>query len=293
MFVSAMTRRFACLIVAILACAFLVVPSDAAHASPDKLCAEPLSAATSLKARIDAHNARPHQFVLPRQQAAYAAYNAEAQRLNLEQTRVLGRLRNCVEAMKTLEDTAAGSPPLTPPTSRTVDKIRAGAAEVPANWQRPPRPPQNQYWRVPDELRPLYEALRGVSPPPAFRTRSVPLRGQPRPAPGSPDPAYPGTTIARRTNSASDVSPDHIISLAEMMQMRGFLKLRPENMYQVVNARMNLQWLSKPANDSKSSRSVAGMSGVDPAWKQSQIQLENQVRRQLQQAIDTLLKSQK
>ncbi|WBB71266.1 hypothetical protein O7602_16010 [Micromonospora sp. WMMD1128] len=287
------TRRCAYLLVLVLAVAFLLAPIRPAQASPADLCTEPLNATTLLKARIDAHNAQPHQFELPKQQAAFAAYNAEAHRLNLEKTRILARLENCVAAMKALEDTAAGSPPLTPPQARTVRKIQAALDQVPANWQRGPRPSPQEYWRVPDGLRPLYDTLRGVSPPGSFRTRNVPLRGQPRPAAGSPDPAYPGKTIGQRANTYSDVSPDHIVPLAEIVQMPSFLKLRPENMYQVANARMNLQWMSSPANDAKSSRSVAGMSGVDPVWQQNQIQLEIQVRRELRKAIDTLLKSQK
>ena len=55
---------------------------------------------------------------------------------------------------------------------------------------------------------------------------------------------------------------------------------------------MNLQWLTVKSNSSKSSKSVAGMSGVDPQWQADQILLENEVRKKLQDTINQLLKSQ-
>ncbi|MPY59337.1 hypothetical protein [Streptomyces spongiae] len=283
------------LLAIVLTCALLVLPGAAAHASPTDLCAEPLAAAESVNRKVDAHNAKPHLFELPRQQAAYNAYNAEAAQLNAERTAAMSRLTACVEAMKTLEDTSAGSPPLSKPRADTLKGLEEATKKVPTGWQPPPPPGPGKNWRVPKgtAVRPLYDSLRDLTPP---KFGNVTLRGSPRPAIGSRDTAYPassGYTIGTNASGLSKVVPDHIVPLAEIIYMPGFLRLRPQNMYQVVNARVNFQWLSKKANDSKSSKSVAGMSGVDPQWQAAQIQLENQVRKQLQDAIDKLLKSQK
>ncbi|MFG1887792.1 hypothetical protein ACGFIR_07970 [Micromonospora sp. NPDC049051] len=273
---------------------FLAVPGTAAHASGVNLCAEQLATALAVQAKIKAHNARPHTFVLPRQQAAYHAYNLEAQQLNAERTLARTRLNACVEAMRTLEDTRVGSPALTPPRPADLRDIKAAADRVPANWSPPPPPPRGKNWRVDPNspVRPLYDVLREVSPP---TFRNVPLRGDPRPVAGSRDLAYPpstGYTIGRNAEGLSAVSPDHIIPLARIIQMPGFVKLSPQNMYQVVNARVNLQWLSFKSNWSKSSRSVAGMSSADPQWRTAQMQLEDDVYKVLQDTINKLLRSQ-
>ncbi|SBT44452.1 hypothetical protein [Micromonospora narathiwatensis] len=291
----ASTRRGARLLVLVLACAFLVLPGAPASAAPADLCAEPLAALLGVDAKIKAHNAKPHLFTLPRQQGAYAAYNAEAAKLNAELAKAKARINACIEAMKTLEDTAAGSPELTRPRPADLKAIGDATKQVPAGWQPPAPPAPGKHWRVPPSsaVRPLYRVLRDLSPP---DFRNVSLRGQPRPPIGARDPAYPassGHTIGGpNTNGLSAVSPDHIIPLAEIIHMPGFLRLSPQNMYQVVNARVNLQWLSYKSNLSKSSRSVAGMSGVDPQWQASQLQLESAVRKQLRDTIGQLLRSQ-
>jgi hypothetical protein len=290
----ASTRQWVRLFVLVLTCAFLAVPSSAAQASPADLCAGPLAAVQAVMVEIEAHNARPHTFVLPRQQAAYNAYNAEAAQLTAKLNEARGRLTACVEAMKTLEDTAAGSPPLGQPQAETLQKIADAVKQVPAGWTPPPPPAAGENWRVPttSPVRPLYKVLRGVSPP---TFGNVTLRGQRRPSIGAADNAYPagsGYVVGRAATGLSATPPDHIIPLAEIIYMPNFLKLTPHNMYQVVNARVNLQWLTTKSNASKSSKSVAGMSGVDPQWQANQLVLENEVRAKLQATIDLLLKSQ-
>ncbi|MER5218505.1 hypothetical protein ABT063_50560 [Streptomyces sp. NPDC002838] len=292
---AALTQRWIRLIVLILTFAFLVVPAPAAHASPADLCAEPLAAVQAVKQKITAHNAKPHLFELPRQQAAYNAYNAEAMQLNTEQSAAVARLTVCVEAMKTLEDTGSGSPALTQPKPADLKEIKDAAQQVPQGWQPPSPPAQGKPWRVPtgSPVRPLYRVLRDLTPQ---TFRNVTLGGQTRPTIGARDPAYPASSGYKvggpDRNGLSAVSPDHVIPLAEIIHMPGFLKLTPQNMYQVVNARLNLQWLSYKANSSKSSRSVAGMTGVDPQWQANQIQLENEIRNKLLDTIKKLLESQ-
>ncbi|WP_433392669.1 hypothetical protein [Micromonospora sp. KLBMP9576] len=287
-------RRWAQLLVLVLTGVFLAVPGTAAHASGVNLCAEQVATALAVQARIKAHNARPHTFILPRQQLAYNAYNLEAQQLNAAQAQAKSRLNACLEAMRTLEDTRAGSPALTPPRAADLKDIKDAAARVPAGWRPPPPPARGKPWRVDrnSPVRPLYDVLRELSPP---TFRNVPLRGDPRPGIGSRDLAYPastGYTVGRNAGGLSAVSPDHIIPLAQIIHLPGFLRLSPQNMYQVVNARVNLQWLSYKSNWSKSSRSVAGMSSADPAWRTTQMQLEDDVVKVLQDTINKLLRSQ-
>jgi hypothetical protein len=109
---------------------------------------------------------------------------------------------------------------------------------------------------------------------------------------GAPDPAYPtstGRTFGTNAAGGSAASPDHIIPLAEIVNMPGFTRLKAEYMYVVTRAPVNYQWLSRGANSAKQSRSVAGMSGVDPVWQAEQIALEQEVRAKLQDIINKLL----
>jgi hypothetical protein len=73
--------------------------------------------------------------------------------------------------------------------------------------------------------------------------------------------------IGRNASGGSAVSPDHIVPLAEIVNMPGFTRLSPQNMDVVTRAPVNFPWLSWPANLSKQSRSVAAMTGVDPVWQ--------------------------
>lgn len=318
----ASTRRWARLLVLVFTTVSLVVPGTEAEAADQTyLCAGQLAAIDAAIAKAEArnakvaahdaaaaaHNAKPNQFILPRQQAAFNAYDAEAQQLRAEAQQLnaelqplesefvtaKSRLSACVDSMLTLEDTGAGSPALSRPTPERLKKIEDTAKQVPAGWRPPPPPAPGSNWRVPKgtPVRPLYDELRNKL---EFR-EYVTLRGRPRPASSSRDPAAPassGRTFGTNAGGLSNAHSDHIIPLAEMIYMRGFLQLTPLNMHQMVTARVNLQWTSPWFNLSKSSRSVAGMSNVDPQWRASQVQLENEVRKQLQDTIDKLLLSQ-
>jgi len=282
------------LLASVILCGLLVAPVTPAAAAPEALCAAQLAAAESIQARISAHNAKPHIFELPKQAAAYAAYNAEATQLNAERARVAAQLQACAEAMDALEDAGVSSLQMRPVPEQRRLAIDQARQQIPAGWTPPAPPAPGQYWRVPRDspARALYDALRADNP---GIVGNVSLKGQPRPAVGSPDPAYPASSgVKIGTNKAGEakVSADHIIPVAELIYMPGFLKLTPANMYVVSRAPINYQWLSARSNQSKSSRSVAWMSGVDPQWQANQVRLENEVRAQLQDIINKLLKSQ-
>jgi hypothetical protein len=281
-------------VAAVVLCAWLLVPAAPAVAAPEDLCSAQVAAAKALQARIAAHNAKPHVFQLPRQAAALAAYNAEATQLEAERATANANLQACLEAMVALAAAGVSSTDLraVPPDTRTA--LDQAKKQIPAGWQPPTPPAAGQRWQVPKGTlaRPLYDILRKGNPGDLGDVR---LRGQSRPKVGDPDPAYPrssGTTIGGNADGDPKVSPDHIVPLAQIINMPGFVKLSPQNMYAVTRAPLNLQWLSFKANLSKSSRSVASMSGVDPQWQADQVRLEQQVAQQLQEIINKLLKSQ-
>jgi hypothetical protein len=290
--------RLAALILSVV----LVVGSPAIAASADQGsadCAAEQATISSIQQQIAAHNARWRVYEVPREAAQLAAYNAEADQLNAAQASADSALQACLQraltrdkALEELADRRPNSPVLkTEPPAGTRQKIEEAQKNIPPGWQAPPRVP-GKPWRVDPNspVRPIYDALREKNP---GSIGDVTLRGVPRPKIGDPDPAYPGRTIPRAPGSRDpNVSPDHIVPLAEIVQMPGFTRLNPEYMYAVTRAPLNLQWMSRTANRSKSSRIVAEMTKADPAWRASQTALQNQVRTQLQDIINRLLASQ-
>jgi hypothetical protein len=263
-----------------------------AVAQPAGACAAQQAAVADLEARIDAHNAQPHVFELPDQQAAYDAYNAEAASLNAEKAGVAAKLQSCLEAMETLADGSNTSLTIRPLPDSTRQRLDQAKAKVPANWTPAPAPAAGGNWQVArtDPARDVYRILREENP--GRNVGNATLQGSPRPAAGARDPAYPGRVIGRFPSGQSKVHADHIIPLAEIVNMPNFMKLSSENMWAVTRAPINLQWLSARANLSKSAKSVAAMDQVDPAWQASQVALQNRVRQQLQDTINKLLASQ-
>ena len=229
-------------------------------------------------------------FQLPRQAAALAAYNAEAEALNAQRVAAKAGLEACLDAMEALAAASETSLDINAVPERDRLAVENAKKLVPSTFTPPPSPPVGKNWTAKGTpLQPLYDVLRMGNP---GNVGNATLRGSPRPQVGDRDPAYPassGRTFGRNAAGESAASPDHIIPLAEIVNMRGFTELKPEYMYVVTRAPINYQWLSRGANSSKQSRSVAGMSGVDPAWQEEQIALEQQVRTQLQDIINKLL----
>jgi hypothetical protein len=309
-------RLAAALMTAALLLAGLSVPSAAAAAEPaapppralpsqppppefvpPPECQAQHAALLAVKQQIDAHNARPHLFRLPAQAAQAAAYDAEANQLNAAQQSAVANLELCLQnaararVMAALAGSGSGGPPVrTTAPADTRQRIEDAVRSMP-RWTPPPPPPAGKPWRIDanSPVRGLYEILRNRNPD---RIGDVPLRGTPRPRPGDPDPAYPGSTIGRRDNGDPDVNADHIIPLAELVQMPGFTLLNADNMYTVARAPVNLQWLSRQANLAKGSRSAADILGADPQWKRSQAAMEQEVRARLRDLITFLVYSQ-
>jgi len=302
---SALLRNF--LLALVVAISGVVYPlSDARVAATVGLvqadCQAEETALAQVDQKISAHNAKPHVFEVPRQAAQAAAYDAEANALNAEAQTARSNLHACLQrvlqrdqALQELADQQPGSPSIPTPRADTLQKIADALAKLPPNYVSPVRGSSpSGSWRVDKNsvMRPVFDVLRSVSPPRGWGP-NVTLQGARRPNVGDRDPAgHPRNTIGRTVRGDPNVSPDHIIPLAEIVHMPGFLKLNPNNMYSVVNAPLNLQWMSRPANNAKNSMSAGLVYGFEPGWRASQVVLENQVRAQLRDIITRLLASQ-
>ncbi|MEU0539108.1 hypothetical protein ABZ319_04500 [Nocardia sp. NPDC005978] len=247
-----------------------------------------------VRTRIDVHNAQPHLFTLPQQQAQANAYDAEAGALNSEQTADAARLAACRATKAQLAD----GQPVRQFTPRVITLVDDAKKKVP-NGYVPPSPPPvqpgKQATAVTPELRPLFTVLRDNSPP-----SNIPrwvLQGEQKGSIGDPDPSmHPtgnGVILPRpKFPNIPWVDADHLVPLARILYIPGFLQLSAENMLAVVNAPLNLQWLSGPANLSKQSRSACVLLNCDPTWVAMQVALEDALLVQLEQIIRELVANQ-
>ncbi|WP_141717589.1 hypothetical protein [Nocardia altamirensis] len=235
------------------------------------------------------HNAQRNLFELPREQAAYNAYNAEANTLNQQLATAKANLRRCLDVLQRIVDPGL----LSQVTPRQIERTTAAKNKVPQGYTLPYPAGGKQGYAVPTDspARELYKVVRSISPPSKSKVTG-PLQGQLRPAVNDPDQAYPGGRVGKDAKGGSAVSLDHVVSLAEMFHMPGFLGLTPENMIMLANAAAGLQWLTFTANRAKQSRSAGDILGVDPNWQAAQVALEDQVRSQLLRLIQDLLELQ-
>ncbi|SDO34372.1 hypothetical protein SAMN05660199_01759 [Klenkia soli] len=260
-----------------------------------------LAQASALDAQIAAHNAQP---VDTTNAAAVAAYNARADELNAQRDGLIAQanaldiqVAQCISLDTQIQDTIAGQPGdwSYEPSPEVINAFAGRLAPLNrAAVPLPTAPKPNGAWSVNGPMAPYYDPVRNAAPPRdvAALIGDEPLNGQPRPAVGDPDPAFPGLVIQGR-NGKPNVSPDHIVPLSEIAAtMPGFWQLNPRNMLLIINAPVNYQWLSWLANQSKQNRPVTTMSQADPAWVQDQLALREQVLTRLRQAIDLMLQQQ-
>lgn len=248
-------------------------------------CSAQQQALDSVNAAIAQHNAQPHDFIVPDQQAAADAYNAEAAQLNARGDAAEANLNGCVRVTTKLADGGT----LPKPTPSKVDKINAGKSRLPPGYVPPAPPPRSPSGgiTVAPEMKPLFDQIREKKKWPD----DMQLQGKAKPAVGDPDPARNGTPIPGMASDPSRpmVVVDHIVPLAQLMYVPGFLKLPADYMYMVANAPLNLQWMSAYGNAAKSSDSVARISGADQQWLKEQLQLEQDTQKKLQDLINQLL----
>lgn len=76
-----------------------------------------------------------------------------------------------------------------------------------------------------------------------------------------------------------------IITLAEIVNIPGFVHLTAEQILRVTFTPMNLQWVSRPVYWMQRGRSAAFLRGVHPDYQTDQVQLENSVRAELHRVV--------
>lgn len=257
----------------------------------------------SIRQQIDAHNARNRVFRLPQEAAALAAYNNEAAQQNSAQAAARQNVELCLDAIDALSGAGGKVEISVEIRTQVAERLRpvldAARASLPTDWETA-RPPEGKRFEVPKgtPVRIVFEALAPVRPK-FIKQPDARLQGQLRPKAGDPDPALPGRIILPKKEGIVPrvealVEEDHIVSRAEIMHLPGFMKLNPENMMAIISAPINYQWLSKAANNAKSSYAVSDILSdvLDPKWLLQQKGLQDQVRAQLIDAIEKLLRSQ-
>lgn len=278
--------------VSLLVAVSLVAAGAPASRAADDPCAAQTAALEQVSSQISRHNAEPHTFLIPEEQAAYDAYNVEADQLNAAHAKAISDLKTCEETLGALADQEQSSAPLKRPSNYIRDKLNRIKDKIGADFQPYKNVGTAGYWRVPPQLRELYNALRSDNPGTGIGSPS--FQGMPRPNVGDLDPAYPDDPIPSVPGNPDvpDVKADHIISLAELINLPGFTGLSAENMFMMSRAPLNFQWLSDAANLAKSSRDVGFIEDMDPAWIKDQQALHDTVRSQLEKIIQKLLASQ-
>lgn len=276
--------------------AFLCGPLAPVASAAPGLCDAEIAALEAVVARIDTHNAQPHDFLLPDQAAAYNAYNAEAAQLNSEKAAALAAANSCQAVADKVSPPGGPTVQLPNPASTGMRNLEDGIGKIPSGWKPPttvPRSPNGGVVVPKDSpVRPVYDVVRKMSPPKPSEIGNVPLQGVARPKVGDPDPAFPsgsGRTIGANKDGGPRVSPDHIVPLAELVQLPGFSQLSARNMMAVANSPLNLQWLSNAANTTKFSRSGVAIKPFDPAFTSAQHALEETARTGLLRLIRDLL----
>lgn len=290
------------LVVAVVLVATAV--SSESTAGADGRCDKERGVYDQLEAQRVAHNAKPHVFSLPQQQAAFNAYGAEAERGRAMQAAAAEALAACLETVR-LETVRLeadqleadrliagepGSPPVKPATRGQIQSVNDAAKGVDPNRLHSGSQADRGGYRVPPDLRPLWWALRRSNP---GELGNFKLLGTPRPKGGVPEISRPGRVIGVKKNGDSMVSGDHIVPLAEVIERPDFILLSAENMISVANARCNLQWMASLLNSIKGSKSMAFVGGLDDAFWAAQYQLEANKLSEIDRLIQLLLRIQR
>ncbi|OBH01576.1 hypothetical protein A9X04_02620 [Mycobacterium sp. E3247] len=106
---------------------------SAAAPGPPQGCEAQQQALDSINAEIARHNAQPHDFIVPRQQAAADAYDAEATRLNARGGQAQANLESCAAVIAKLAEHGT----LPKPSQDRIDKINAAKGRLPEGYVPP------------------------------------------------------------------------------------------------------------------------------------------------------------
>lgn len=240
-------------------------------------CSAQRSAVDAINGEIDAHNARPHTFELPREQAGFDAYNAEAAEIRGRATGIQHKLDSCLAAAMQL----SGGP---------FSRLQAGVPNALTQLIKSGRftGPNRQ-----EDVQELLDVLDENAQEYDDAWADAQLQDhQSQPKVGDDDPARPGQTIGADAQGDPQVTPDYVIPLSDILAMPKFLDLNPESMWMVTMSPLNREWLSDQAAMARRSPSVAAYTRTDEKWLKDQAELADGIRSQLQQLIDQLAESQ-
>ena len=286
-------RGLFAVLVLLLSTLLLALPSSAIAYADAAACPAQVAALDANQAKIAAHNQLlPPSGVAPPEVAG--PVNREADQLNAEKDGLLASLARCEAVVDRLRDNGPAPKPLSEKNSQAM--ARATAAARP-KWQTPTPPVKLADNRVTipigHPLRPLWDIVKKLQNPMADYPL-VPLQDAAPPPLGSMhDSGYTVETRMKDGREVPAISPDHIVPKVEILYLPRFLELTPENQWEVLNAPTNLQWLPSQVNTkNKNSRSAEDMKGVDSDWRQKQINLQNQKRKELTDLIAQLADSQ-
>lgn len=238
-------------------------------------CAEQNTAMDTMQGEIAAHNAKPHHFELPREQAGFDAYNAEAADIRSRATSAQGNLNTCMLVALKLSGGPFASVAAPVPSGLT-QLVKSGRYSGPNGQQ---------------DIEKLLETLDENAQEYDDAWAEAKLQDQPRPEPGDADPARPGQVVGTDEEGGPQVTPDYVIPLSEMLQMPKFLELNADSMWMVAMSPLNREWVSHQAAMSRRSPSVAAAAGTSDDWMLDQAELADQVRGQFEQLIEQLADS--
>jgi hypothetical protein len=255
-----------------------VAATDAgARPALDTVCQGPRAEMAAINQEIQAHNSKPHLFELPREQAGFDAYNAEAAQLEARGQAIQVRLDSCLVAAVQLSGSPNGPGIPAAMPANLPQLIKSARHTAPSRQQQ-------------------VEELVGIFDDAAQEyddewTNQV-LQNKRQPKVGDADPAVPGATIGADEQGDPQVTPDYVIPLSDILEMPKFMDLNPESQWMAVMSPLNRQWVSDQAVMAQNLPSVAAFTGIDEQWVQAQLKLADAVRQQLQDAIDLLAQSQ-
>jgi hypothetical protein len=249
-------------------------PPAASGAAP--ACSAQLAAMDAMQREVDAHNAKPHLFELPSQQAGFDAYNAEAADIRARGATVQANRDKCLAAALRL----SGGPfaPVSAPVPDGLTQLVKSGRFRGANRQ--------------EDVDELIDTLDENAQKYDEAWADAKLQDEPQPKPGDSDPARSGAHVGTDAQGGPQVTPDWVVPLSEILKMPKFMQLDAESMWMVTMSPLNREWVSSQAAMGRRSPSVAAVSGTSDEWLKGQAKLADQIRGQLEQVIEQLADSQ-
>lgn len=255
-----------------------------------QMCPDVVAQFASWKQRADDHNNRTGS-IDTYDNAAVDAFNAEKAQLEAERTEFMPRLDACDAVVAVVTPKDPSGLQLATPTAAQRLAIDTARKSIPTGYQpQPARAGDREVVPRDAPERPLYDALRDGSPEDV--PKDVRLAGTAALRPGAPDPVYPGLKIGETQAGDGKVSPSHIVSLAELIKLPGFLKLTSDQMYILSRLPLNYQWQSWTASTAADSGSaVRLLPQPDASWAGKQMQLKNETSNQLRDVVNNLVRA--